>query len=205
MSTHTPEDPSSSSIVPYDEGDPQLCFQQETRRDAPPIINISGHARVQLGDQHTYTSSQNAVQQLITSLHYPEIVQRYETIEENHGTTCHWILHPPAFQEVQWDFFVEWLQSDQSLYWISGKPGSGKSTLMKYLVEHVSELDIYQDQQPIILSCWFWEAGSHFSITCWVLSDLSYGSYCIVPWPKILQNLFAPLKHLQLLPGLSLG
>jgi hypothetical protein len=29
--------------------------------------------------------------------------------------------------------FVSWLQSGTEIYWISGKPGSGKSTLMKYL------------------------------------------------------------------------
>lgn len=32
--------------------------------------------------------------------------------------------------------FVEWLQSDAPLFWISGKPASGKSTLMKYVSEH---------------------------------------------------------------------
>ncbi|KAK5939644.1 hypothetical protein PMZ80_008023 [Knufia obscura] len=32
--------------------------------------------------------------------------------------------------------FVEWLQSDAPLFWISGKPASGKSTLTKYVSEH---------------------------------------------------------------------
>lgn len=31
--------------------------------------------------------------------------------------------------------FVDWLLSDQPLFWISGKPASGKSSLMKYLSE----------------------------------------------------------------------
>lgn len=33
-----------------------------------------------------------------------------------------------------WDNFQEWLLSESNTYWISGKPGSGKSTLVKFLV-----------------------------------------------------------------------
>ncbi|KAI1455212.1 hypothetical protein F4805DRAFT_285719 [Annulohypoxylon moriforme] len=31
--------------------------------------------------------------------------------------------------DSQWDNFSDWLKSDSNIYWISGKPGSGKSTL----------------------------------------------------------------------------
>jgi hypothetical protein len=34
--------------------------------------------------------------------------------------------------ETPWDDFGEWLRSGSSVYWISGKPGSGKTTLVKY-------------------------------------------------------------------------
>lgn len=33
-----------------------------------------------------------------------------------------------------WDSFVEWLRTDDKTYWVSGKPGSGKSTLMLFLL-----------------------------------------------------------------------
>jgi putative ribosome biogenesis GTPase RsgA len=29
--------------------------------------------------------------------------------------------------------FADWLENDGGIYWIAGKAGSGKSTLMKYL------------------------------------------------------------------------
>ena len=32
-----------------------------------------------------------------------------------------------------WSDFTEWLESDQDVYWINGKVGSGKSTLMEYI------------------------------------------------------------------------
>ncbi|KAF4451006.1 hypothetical protein F53441_5953 [Fusarium austroafricanum] len=38
--------------------------------------------------------------------------------------------------QANWDGFTDWLLSDTPIYWISGNPGSGKSTLMKYLSEH---------------------------------------------------------------------
>jgi hypothetical protein len=34
--------------------------------------------------------------------------------------------------------FVEWLRTDDDLYWISGRPGSGRSTLTKFLYTHDS-------------------------------------------------------------------
>lgn len=40
----------------------------------------------------------------------------------------------PGFWAVFWDSFSDWLRSTEPKYWISGKPGSGKTTLMKYLL-----------------------------------------------------------------------
>ncbi|RYP07349.1 hypothetical protein DL764_002565 [Monosporascus ibericus] len=36
--------------------------------------------------------------------------------------------------DVSWDSFVEWLKSDNDMYWISGKAGSGKSTLVRFIM-----------------------------------------------------------------------
>jgi hypothetical protein len=35
--------------------------------------------------------------------------------------------------ETSWSSFSHWLNEDEGMYWITGKPGSGKSTPMKYL------------------------------------------------------------------------
>lgn len=48
----------------------------------------------------------------------------------------------PSFQgSYQWIFdhgpkFIDWLKSNEGIYWISGKAGSGKSTTMKYICQH---------------------------------------------------------------------
>ncbi|KAI0835164.1 hypothetical protein F5Y06DRAFT_276867 [Hypoxylon sp. FL0890] len=63
---------------------------------------------------------------------------------------------------IPWDNFSDWLKSDSSIYWISGKPGSGKSTLMKYIIENPltkSALEIWR-ANPVVLSHFFWKPGS---------------------------------------------
>lgn len=39
------------------------------------------------------------------------------------------------------DSIAEWLESGSGVYWISGKAGSGKSTLMKHLFWDLEETD----------------------------------------------------------------
>lgn len=46
--------------------------------------------------------------------------------------------HDQGSEPAVWHGFVGWLQSDGRLFWIQGKPGSGKSTLVKFLMEHTS-------------------------------------------------------------------
>ncbi|CAM1503328.1 Fc.00g081040.m01.CDS01 [Cosmosporella sp. VM-42] len=61
-----------------------------------------------------------------------------------------------------WDDFVEWLQSDGELYWISGKPGSGKSTLMQFLTTHDDTERALNKwtASTTIISHFFWKIGS---------------------------------------------
>ncbi|KAF4970997.1 hypothetical protein FSARC_2100 [Fusarium sarcochroum] len=61
-----------------------------------------------------------------------------------------------------WDSFEHWLVSDQQTYWVSGKPGSGKSTLMKFLSSNPRTLESLGrwHEGTIILSHSFWKPGS---------------------------------------------
>ncbi|KAF5635799.1 hypothetical protein F52700_5111 [Fusarium sp. NRRL 52700] len=65
-------------------------------------------------------------------------------------------------QRTHWDSFINWLKSDLPVYWISGKPGSGKSTLMKFLMSHSRTLDALKEwkKDVIIISHFFWKPGS---------------------------------------------
>ncbi|KAK5082970.1 hypothetical protein LTR05_006852 [Lithohypha guttulata] len=131
-----------------------------------PAVNAFGNAHVHLGDRHFHhyaaTNSHQAngtASSIADKLFFPEILQRYETIEERYGDTLDWIFDPPEDEQPPWDSFVDWLSDGDSIYWVSGKPGSGKSTLMKYLVKKVQGSNFFGNKALIVLSCWFWEAG----------------------------------------------
>ncbi|KAF4943648.1 hypothetical protein FGADI_13275 [Fusarium gaditjirri] len=60
------------------------------------------------------------------------------------------------------DSFIDWLKSDLPVYWISGKPGSGKSTLMKFIVSDSRTLEALKEwnKDAIIIAHFFWKPGS---------------------------------------------
>lgn len=64
--------------------------------------------------------------------------------------------------EISWDCFSDWLKSEEAIYWISGKPGSGKTTLVKHALDHhltQSYLDVWRSD-AIVISHFFWRPGS---------------------------------------------
>ncbi|KAK3369832.1 hypothetical protein B0H63DRAFT_485620 [Podospora didyma] len=63
---------------------------------------------------------------------------------------------------VSWNCFPCWLESpDEKIYWIQGKPGSGKSTLVKFLISESEGWPApkLMDQHPLILWHFLWAAG----------------------------------------------
>ncbi|KAI1469462.1 uncharacterized protein F4812DRAFT_423158 [Daldinia caldariorum] len=116
-------------------------------------------------------------EKFISSLHYDGIYDRELSIADAHEKTFHWIFHPEDNQDHPWDNFRHWLQTDQQLYWITGKAGAGKSTLMKFISQpippgkgsHSGEgeprsteyLLPWAGGKPLIVaSFYFWAAGS---------------------------------------------
>ncbi|KAK5132631.1 hypothetical protein LTR08_008753 [Meristemomyces frigidus] len=59
--------------------------------------------------------------------------------------------------------FQQWLGTDEKLYWITGKPGSGKSTLMKFLYQRPKtreQLHVWTKGEPVLTAAYFfWELG----------------------------------------------
>jgi hypothetical protein len=90
-------------------------------------------------------------------LRFPSIGDRRANITKAHEATFRWILSPtedsdlsstpsiedpgvsltPSMQDSEspGSEFVEWLRNGSGVYWIQGKMGCGKSTLMKYVSE----------------------------------------------------------------------
>ncbi|KAI1052591.1 hypothetical protein LB507_009842 [Fusarium sp. FIESC RH6] len=97
-------------------------------------------------------------QDVINSLWFEAIESRDRAISEPYKSTYEWVLDPDGSTK-----FVRWMEEDQSLlYWITGKAGSGKSTLMKYLAHHestVRHLEKCAGELPLLFChFYFWEA-----------------------------------------------
>ncbi|KAH8698579.1 hypothetical protein BGW36DRAFT_274900, partial [Talaromyces proteolyticus] len=65
-------------------------------------------------------------------LGFNQIHERKQMIKPAHTRTCQWLLEHPVYQH--------WLDSSkytehQGFLWVKGKPGTGKSTIMKYAFE----------------------------------------------------------------------
>ena len=83
-----------------------------------------------------------AQNRLCSSLSFRDMDSRRNQIREAHEDTYHWILSPQIVTDACPSGFQAWLDSPapvHRLFWVSGKPGSGKSTLMQYLNQNLME------------------------------------------------------------------
>lgn len=61
-----------------------------------------------------------------------------------------------------WDTFCSWLRSNIDIFWVQGKPGSGKSTLMKFIINNDNTQSLLEswNQDIRVLSHFFWKIGN---------------------------------------------
>ncbi|PMD24332.1 hypothetical protein NA56DRAFT_541277, partial [Hyaloscypha hepaticicola] len=79
----------------------------------------------------------------LNSLDFQGMLTRQKSIETAHNDTLHWIWTRPHLQ------FKSWLDSGNGIFWISGKAGSGKSTIMKRLTETPNIRHSLQSQEMV--------------------------------------------------------
>ncbi|KAI1411986.1 hypothetical protein F5Y13DRAFT_200321 [Hypoxylon sp. FL1857] len=108
-----------------------------------------------------------ADQKFLRSLYFQRFMSRHDKIEAAHAQTFEWV-----FQDSQDSHehtaspgrFAEWLRSKHGLFWIQGKAGSGKSTLMKFLWHHHSTTHLLHhwagEDKLVVASYFFWAAGN---------------------------------------------
>lgn len=70
---------------------------------------------------------------LMEAIKFAEIGSREADVRPAHHQTCVWVLIHPEY--LLWRD-EEKLKHHRGVLWVSGKPGSGKSTMMKFLWEH---------------------------------------------------------------------
>ncbi|KFA48242.1 hypothetical protein S40293_07367 [Stachybotrys chartarum IBT 40293] len=116
----------------------------------------------------TEASDAIKIAQLLGSLYFPTMNERFRAVNDSAPCTFGWIFeepqslikHQPGLQIS----FTDWLESGSGIFHIEGKPGSGKSTLMKYLCEHDMTLELlrtWAEGRTLIFSqFFFWRLGT---------------------------------------------
>lgn len=102
--------------------------------------------------------TQQQYEKVVESLTYKEINSRMNEITRSYPDTFEWMF------DNHCDSFASWLAGDEPLYWIEGKPGSGKSTLMKFLANEPRTKELLVESSPdsdtLIITFHFWLSGS---------------------------------------------
>lgn len=118
--------------------------QVESKVDGVSIqlnaMSLSGqeeHAKTRelLENQEEDRHRRKAELHIRESLRFETMTHRYETISEAHQRTFEWIFWDPVEEDLPWSSFIDWAESGSGIYWINGKAGSGKSTLMRFIVD----------------------------------------------------------------------
>lgn len=116
------------------------------------------------------------IEDILFSLDYPKRSARYEAIPEAHAETFGWALRRPlswidetrssSVMDSNQGKLLKWLERGTGIFWVSGKPGSGKSTFMKYVADHPATAQALRTwaattgKSLVILTHYSWSAGS---------------------------------------------
>ncbi|KAF5692443.1 hypothetical protein FDENT_2965 [Fusarium denticulatum] len=139
---------------------------------------------VSLSDRATLKVRESCI---LTALRFELMDERYDDVAEAHDKTFEWIFassnsdnnsddddhllhssnitsYKPMEESGARDNFVDWIKHGNGIFHISGKPGSGKSTLMKYLCrqeETKQYLDIWAADKSLVFGkFFFWNPGT---------------------------------------------
>jgi hypothetical protein len=106
-------------------------------------------------------------QEVLTTLAFQSMEERRSSIVERYAHTYEWIYDDTDTLEQRKGLRVElrdWLEKRTGVFWVSGKAGSGKSTLMKFLLDYrrtEQALRKWSGADKLVIGChFFWNAGS---------------------------------------------
>lgn len=147
---------------------------------------------LQYGDSEQLDREQK-LRQILNTLSFPEMNSRKDTIPSAAEHTFGWLLKPDQAERMEptshilddarrpWqrdrasersrirvhasETLLRWLAADNGLFWISGKAGSGKSVLTKFLRNVAMEQESHGEStlrtlRSIVSDHYFWSPGS---------------------------------------------
>jgi hypothetical protein len=137
-----------------------------------PMESIT--ARIEMldvGNEEEQRFRRSIQKNLLQSLHYPAMTYRYEDVLQAHPKTFDWIFASRTTRQLPWSGFTNGRRNEGGIYWINGKAGSGKSTLMKHIYDEsrtMTYLQQWAQDQPqteedirvCLATFFFWNCGT---------------------------------------------
>lgn len=107
-------------------------------------ITVKGSGRMHAGNSYVSqqtnyygpATSSSAVMSLQSALGFPEMSLRLSSVARAQPKTCEWILETLEFRRWR---NPAYRSLHHGILWIRGKPGAGKSTIMKFLTKRHQE------------------------------------------------------------------
>ncbi|TQB68809.1 hypothetical protein MPDQ_002711 [Monascus purpureus] len=170
--------------------EPTLLDQRRERSERPAepgIVKLFGEDPTEVQNKMAYeevekvytkdtlfTDHEMIIQDfLLESLKFPSMTDRENSVTTAHSTTFDWIFAPsskPSAPFQGWrseNSLANWLRNgehQERIYWISGKAGSGKSTLMQFVMQHAETVNLLRswagNKQLITAGFYFWISGT---------------------------------------------
>lgn len=133
---------------------------QQTGNEIKTSFRAIGQ-KIELRDHDT------AVSAIIATLSFSGMNDRFERVTDAHAHTYSWIFESNSNINQSRDSFTSWLGQDHGdpVYRVSGKAASGKSTLMRYIVENnwrlCKSLHFWTQGRPLMTpNFFFWSTGT---------------------------------------------
>ena len=125
--------------------------------------------------------SMTSDQMLLRSLWFESMEDRQDNVQTAHKNTFEW-----TYEKASPTNFEDWLHNRNGIYWIMGKAGSGKSTLMKFWLKHpqiAAALKSWAHPKKLVItSYFFWNAGTVMQKSQkGLLQSLLFGVLCQCP------------------------
>ncbi|TGJ87206.1 hypothetical protein E0Z10_g1532 [Xylaria hypoxylon] len=145
-----------------------MQFVMKGMSDSPNIGQEISNTLQSLVQHYHDRFAQSSERAILDKLHFPNMHERFDTILDAHKETLRWLFDPAGGdcgpKEKAGKDFIAWLRQGSDFFHISGKPGAGKSTMMKYICSH-QDLDNHLKVwcQGAQLACgqfFFWMPGT---------------------------------------------
>ncbi|KAI1348985.1 hypothetical protein F5Y01DRAFT_194745 [Xylaria sp. FL0043] len=135
-----------------------------------PRIQYPGHVMELEKQMQNLCINANDIQKqqaILDTLSFDSRIVRHQAIPDAHPGTFQWAFSTEELNEEERQDeakLLHWLQEGEGIFWVTGRPGSGKSTFMKHIADSPNTRAALRQwsspAEPVISSHYFWIFGT---------------------------------------------